>query len=590
VTHLRRFPPRARRSPGFFRLILAAWFACIVSCPSSTGAADSPDLPYVVERDVMVPMRDGMMLAANVYRPRQGTRFPVILLRTPYGKPNDTWGDAKRYTAAGYALVGQDCRGRGKSQGAWDPFRHDPEDGVDTQQWVASQPWCNGSIGTSGGSYGGWTQWSTAAAAVPQVKCMVPVVPFAEVYDDIAYPGGAFQLALLMGWGAAVAGIPLPPDKLDQAYRHLPLRTLGDQFDPKVSYISEWARHPVYDDYWKQRGIQRRFSDVTVPALNIGGWYDIFSKTTLELTDKVRELSRNPAARRNQVVVIGPWAHGVGARKVGELDFGEEAAVSIGELQFQWFEYWLKGATNGVQDWAAYRLFVMGENRWRHENEWPLQRTRFTPYYLHSRGQARSAKGDGTLDATAPEEEPADTFTYDGDQPVPTVGGNNLVGATAGPYDQSKVEERDDVLVYTTAPLAQDLEVTGPVKMILHAASSAKDTDFTAKLVDVHPDGKAFNLCDGILRARYRHGLHTPALLEPGKVERFEIDLWVTSNLFRRGHRIRVEISSSSFPRFDRNANSGNELGSDTELLAATQTVHHDAARPSHLLLPIIPR
>ncbi len=538
----------------------------------------------------MVPMRDGMMLAANVYRPRQGTRFPVILLRTPYGKPNDTWGDAKRYTAAGYALVGQDCRGRGKSQGAWDPFRHDPEDGVDTQQWVASQPWCNGSIGTSGGSYGGWTQWSTAAAAVPQVKCMVPVVPFAEVYDDIAYPGGAFQLALLMGWGAAVAGIPLPPDKLDQAYRHLPLRTLGDQFDPKVSYISEWARHPVYDDYWKQRGIQRRFSDVTVPALNIGGWYDIFSKTTLELTDKVRELSRNPAARRNQVVVIGPWAHGVGARKVGELDFGEEAAVSIGELQFQWFEYWLKGATNGVQDWAVYRLFVMGENRWRHENEWPLQRTRFTPYYLHSRGQARTAKGDGTLDATAPEEEPADTFTYDGDQPVPTVGGNNLVGATAGPYDQSKVEERDDVLVYTTAPLAQDLEVTGPVKMILHAASSAKDTDFTAKLVDVHPDGKAFNLCDGILRARYRHGLPTPAVLEAGKVERFEIDLWVTSNLFRRGHRIRVEISSSSFPRFDRNANSGNELGSDTELLAATQTVHHDAARPSHLLLPIIPR
>jgi hypothetical protein len=535
-------------------------------------------------------MRDGAQLAANIYRPLAPGRYPVILLRTPYGKPDAGWGDAKRYTAAGYALVAQDCRGRGKSQGAWDPFRYDVADGFDTQEWVGRQPWCNGDLGTTGGSYVGWTQWASAPNASPYLKAMVPIVPFADVFEDIAYPGGAFQLALLMGWGAGVGGVALNPEKLQEAYRHLPLRDFGDQFEKKVPFLNDWVRHSSYDDYWKQRGIDHRYAAITVPALNIGGWYDIFSKTTIDLVNRVRAQSRDRLVRRNQFVVMGPWTHGVGARQVGELDFGADAALKLNDLQFQWFEYWLKGRETGVQDWPALYLFVMGENRWRGENEWPLKRTQFTPYYLHSAGRANSTQGNGTLTAAQPAEEPPDQFTFSGKDPVPSLGGNNLVGAAAGPFDQAKVEARPDVLVFTTAPLEQDLEVTGPVRLILYAASSAPDTDFTGKLVDVHPDGKAYNLCDGIQRARYRQGLDKPALLEPGRVERYDIDLWVTSNRFRRGHCLRLEVSSSNYPRFDPNPNSGKPFGSDTEFLPATQTIYHDAPHPSHLLVPVIPR
>ena len=551
--------------------------------------AQEPERPFLFQPDVKVPMRDGVQLTANIWRPKTEGRYPVILLRSPYGKMDEKWDEAKRYTAAGYVMIVEDCRGRGNSEGKWDPFCYDVEDGFDTQEWVGKQQWCNGEIGTAGGSYGGWTQWAPAAKGSKYLKAMVPVVPFDNAYD-IAYSGGAFQLALLGGWGIGVGGVALGPDKLQEAFRHLPLRDFGDQFEKNIPYLNDWVQHSTFDDYWKPRSIEYHYEDVTVPLLNIGGWYDIFSKTTLELVAKVRANSRDRQVRRNQFVIIGPWTHGVGARKVGELDFGPDAKLNVGEWQFKWFQYWLKGRETGVQDWPAFKLFVMGENRWRGENEWPLKRTQSNSYFLHSAGKANSLKGDGLLSTVEPGQEKADEFTYDGKNPVPTVGGNNLIGAPAGPYDQTKVEERDDVLVYSTPPLEQDVEVTGQVKLILHAASSARDTDFTAKLVDVQADGKAFNLCDGITRARYRNGMENPSLLEPGKAERFEIDLWVTSNLFKRGHRIRLEVSSSNFPRFDRNPNSGKTFGTDTELLPAKQTIFHDAKHPSHLVLPVIPR
>ncbi len=563
--------------------------ALLFSFLAATALAQEAQPPFVFEADVKVPMRDGTNLAANIFRPKGEGRFPVILMRSPYGKGDEKFGDAKRYTAAGYAMVVQDCRGRGKSEGVWDPFRYDVEDGYDTEEWVGHQPWCNGSIGTAGGSYLGWTQWAPAPKGSHFVKAMVPVVPFGNAYD-VAYTGGAFQLALLMGWGSVVGGITLAPDKVPDAFRYLPLRTFGDQFEKKVPYLDEWVKHSTYDDYWKQRGIDHKYAEVTVPVLNIGGWYDIFSKITLDSVTQVRAASQDRMVRRNEFVVIGPWSHGAGASKVGELDFGKEAALNLGDLQFRWFEYWLKGRETGVQDWPAYYLFVMGENRWRGENEWPLKRARFTSYFIHSAGHAASLRGDGSMSTTEPGDEASDPFTYDGNKPVPSVGGNNLLGATAGPYDQARVEERDDVLVYSTPALEQDLEVTGPVKLVLWAASSARDTDFTGKLVDVHPDGKAYNLCDGIVRAQYRNGTDKPALLEPAKATRFEIDLWVTSNLFQRGHRVRLEISSSNFPRFDRNPNSGKPFGTDTELLSARQTVFHDREHASHLLLPVIPR
>jgi len=545
---------------------------------------------FIFECDVLMPMRDGTKLTANIFRPEGEGQYPVILMRSPYGKPDNKHNDARRYTEAGYAMVIQDCRGRGNSEGVWDPFAYDVQDGLDTQQWVGSQPWCNGEIGTAGGSYLGWTQWSSAPGAGSFLKCAVPVVPFGNGYQDAAYYGGALQLALVMGWGIAVGGVNLTPEALQEVYKYLPLNTFGNQFDKPIQYLNDWVIHSTYDDYWKQRSIDYRYDEITIPMLNIGGWYDIFSKPTIEMIAEVHDNSDNRAVRRNQFVVIGPWTHGIGKQKVGELDFGPDAKRDVGELQFQWFEYWLKGKETGVQQWPAYNLFIMGENCWRGENEWPLQRTRYTPMYLHSRGNANTPQFTARLSMHKPNDEPVDAFVYDAANPAPTIGGNNLVGAKAGPCDQSEIERREDVLVFTSAPLTEPIEVTGPVKMVLYAASTAPDTDFTAKLVDVHPDGRAFNLCDGIIRARYRHGMDKPELLTPGSIERYEIDLWVTSNLFKKGHRIRVEISSSNFPRFDRNPNSGLPFGADTELLAATQTIYHNTEHPSHILLPVIPR
>jgi putative CocE/NonD family hydrolase len=571
---------------GFACLTSSVWGQAARSPEEVTSAAK----PYVFSADVMVPMRDGTQLAAHVFQPTEAGRYPAILMRSPYGKPGDGWAEASRYADAGYAMVVQDCRGRGKSEGVWDPFRYDSHDGFDTQQWIAQQAWSNGEIGTAGGSYVGWTQWASAVNASPHLKAMMPVVPFADVYQEITYPGGAFQLALAFGWGASVGGLNISAEKLPEAYRHLPLQNWDAQFGRDVFFLDQWVEHSTFDQYWQQRGIQHRYDQVTVPVLNVGGWYDIFSKATIELVDRVRDESRDRLARRNQFVVMGPWGHGVGGRKTGELDFGESAAMDLQDLQFKWFEYWLRDQETGVEDWPAYRLFVMGENRWRGEHQWPLERTEFTPYYLSSEGKANSRQGDGRLSTEPPSGPASDSFVYDPQQPVPTTGGNNLIGATVGPYDQSEVEDRSDVLVYTSEPLDQSLEVTGPVTVVLYAESTATDTDFTAKLVDVHPDGRAFNLCDGIIRARFRDSMTDPTLIEPGRVYRYEIDLWVTSNVFLIGHRIRLEVSSSNFPRFDRNPNSGKRFGTDTELLTASQTVYHQPDRSSHILLPVIPR
>jgi putative CocE/NonD family hydrolase len=285
-------------------------------------------------------------------------------------------------------------------------------------------------------------------------------------------------------------------------------------------------------------------------------------------------------------MVVGPWPHGV-TRKVGEIDFGKEANLNERYLQSNWFDHWLKGKGTDIDNWAPLRIFVMGTKKWRNEYEWPLARTKFTPYYFHSNGNANTAAGDGTLSTQKPVGEPADEYVYDPANPVPTKGGCNLTIA-AGPFDQRENEKRDDVLVFTTDVLTDDLEVTGPVKTVLYAASSATDTDLTAKLVDVYPDGRAMNICDGIIRARYRNQ-GKAELIEPNKTYRYEIDLWPTSNVFLKGHRVRVEISSSNFPRFDRNPNTGHKFGADAEIIKANQEIYHDQLHPSHILLPVIP-
>ncbi len=551
------------------------------------------DLEVEFQENVMIPMSDGVELAAHVFLPKADGPFPTLLARTPYGKGDEKNGDGQYYASRGYAVVIQDTRGKGNSEGTWEPFLYDGKDGYDTHEWIGRQPWCNGSIGTFGGSYVGFTQWVSAPYASKYLKAMVPVVPMCDAYREGVYEGGAINLALMLGWGTLVS--PLTKDtasiKWDEYYRFLPLLEWEKFLGYEIFYLKDWVKHPTYDDYWKKRGIDDRYSDINVPILNFGGWYDIFSKATLEQVDRVRHESNNIPIRRNQFVVIGAWHHGGSDKgKVGELDFGKDCDLDRRTMQTKWFDYWLKDKKTGVEDWPPLYLFVMGENVWRSENEWPLKRTEFTNYYIHSEGEANTLEGDGVLATTPPLEDNKDTFVYDPENPVPTKGGNNLFGVEAGPYDQREIEKREDVLVYTTQPLKKAVEVTGPVKMVLFASTTAKDTDFTAKLVDVYPDGRAINLCDGIIRTRYRESDTDLTLIEPNKIYRYEIDLWVTSNVFLPEHRIREEVSSSNFPRFDRNPNSGKKFGTDRELFKATQTIYHDAGHASHLVLPVIPR
>jgi putative CocE/NonD family hydrolase len=550
-----------------------------------------------VRTEVKIPMRDGVELSANIFLPKVEGKYPVILIRSPYGKGDEKNGDGLFYAGRGYVVVSQDCRGKGSSQGQWEPFANERNDGRDTQKWLLEQPWCNGSIATAGGSYVGFTQWISAPNAGDHLKAMFPVVPLVDTYGDGVYIDGALNLALMMGWGSMVA---LRPGELvvmftwkeqdwNKAFRTLPLNEWDRALGRKVQYLRDWVAHPHFDDYWVARGVRNQWQDITVPICAVDGWYDIFSRSVFEHINAVGKMSRSPDARKHQHLLMGPWGHGISQDgKVGDLNFGKESVINLRELQTKWFDYWLKGDKTGADTWPAFRIFVMGRNQWRDERQWPLERTEYTPYYFHGEGAANTADGDGKLTTAKPQQEPNDEFVYDPNDPVPTAGGCNLVGCPAGPRDQSEVEKRNDVLVFTSEALKTELEVTGPVKVILYAASTAKDTDFTAKLVDVHPDGHSFNLCDGIARASYRDSKSEPSLIQPGKVYRYEIDVWVTSNVFLPGHKIRVEISSSNFPRFDRNLNTGEPFGTGTEFIKATQTIYHDKERPSHVLLPVI--
>jgi len=574
---------------------VATWLVIIIWC-FLYGPTTAAEKPYAiqVQADVKIPMRDGIRLSANIFRPKADGRFPTILSRTPYGKGETKNGQARFFAARGYVFISQDCRGKGASEGEWVPFMNEARDGTDTHQWILAQPWSNGRIGTAGGSYVGYTQWISAPGSGAYLKAMMPIVPLVDPYRDVAYVGGAYQLALLMGWGTGVSGVASTRGwdgtRWDTAFRTLPLCTWDQAIGSKVQYLRDWVAHWQYDKYWAGCSIRDRMRDITTPNYVVDGWYDLFAKSALEHVNTVRATSRSASARRHQYIMMGPWTHGISRNgKVGELDFGKDSIIDLTAISAKWFDHWLQGKKTGVEQWPPVRIFVMGRNQWRDEQQWPLARTKYTPYYFHGGGSANTLSGNGTLGIAKPGHEPIDRYAYDPNDPVPTLGGCNLGGCPAGPHDQTRAEQRDDVLIFSTPKLKHELEVTGPVKVVLYAASSAPDTDWTAKLVDVHPDGRPINLCDGILRARFRESADRPTPIEPGRTYRYEIDLWVTSNVFLPGHRIRVEISSSNFPRFDRNPNMGHPFGADADLATAIQTVYHDAARPSHILLPVIP-
>ncbi|MBL8130822.1 MAG: CocE/NonD family hydrolase [Anaerolineae bacterium] len=566
----------------------------------------------IVERDVEMMTRDGVVLRADIYRPNTPEPVPVLLERTPYGKglmpPYLLF--ALMAAERGYAVVIQDTRGRWASEGDGAPFVHEMQDGYDAVEWAAHQPWANGQVGMFGVSYMGYTQLAAAVMRPPSLKTIIPAETFCDAFGT-ALQGGAPTLGVTVSWGLiaqALHGIVRLPDTPEKGalfaawvaawdgmvrgdtFERLPLKDMpligrGGVAD----YVGTVLAHPTHDAYWE--ALRCPHESLDLPIFHIGGWYDIFIANTLSDYAGIRA-----AGNAQQKLIIGPWAHGNYESVVGEVDFGIQSdgmAILPEEMHLRWFDYWLKGTPNGVMDEPPVRLFVMGDNQWRSEQEWPLARAQNTRYYLHSGGRANTLNGDGALSPEAPSDEAVDSFVYDPRNPVPTRGGALCCGEAAlpsGAYDQRAIEARPDVLVYSTPPLERDLEVTGPLEVHLWAATTAPDTDFTAKLVDVGPCGYARNLTDGIVRARHHRSLDRAEFITPGEVYEYVIDLAATCNVFKAGHRIRVEISSSNFPRFDRNANSGLPLGEDTALRPALQTIWHDAAHPSHIILPVIPR
>jgi uncharacterized protein len=579
-------------------------------------------MAILIEKNLRVRMRDGVELATDVYRPHVDERLPTLIQRLPYNKELPTLlnltTDVLRAAQAGYAVVVQDTRGRFASDGTFNPFFDEAQDGADTIAWAASQPWSTGKIGMIGGSYYGATQWLAATQAPTELLAIAPHITAADYHEGWAYQGGAFELGFNLTWTlqalalgelmrglrtgrttrAAFMALVEAADETRELFWRLPLTDMPP-LEGVAPYYWDWLAHPTYDDYWRSIAPRERYGRITTPALNTGGWYDLFLGGTLANYRGMRDAGGSAAARRPHLV-IGPWAHGAATGAFPERSYGLLSGTDGFDLtgaQLRWFDHWLKGIDSGLLAEPPVRLFVMGANVWRQEADWPLPDTTSTPFYLHSRGRANSAAGDGTLSTVAPADEAEDVYLYDPRDPVPTVGGATFlpglaVAANAGPRDQRAVEGRGDVLCYTSAPLERPLEVTGPIELVLFVASSARDTDFTGKLVDVHPDGRAEILTDGILRARYRDSRSSPAPLEPGRVYELHLDLWATANVFGVGHRLRLEVSSSNFPRFDRNTNTGGTIAREgpADLVQAVNRVYHDRGRPSHLVLPVIDR
>ena len=554
---------------------------------------------------VRVPMRDGIHLDTNVFRPSGNYRFPVILVRTPYGKGMEIPPGYSSFLNHGYAIVMQDVRGRYGSQGVFDALKQEGPDGNDTLNWIAVQPWSNGKIGMLGGSYLGIAQWRVALLNNPHLKAIFPVVAGSDDYFDRFYsPGGATKLGHRLLWLSLNMNAPgTATPKFDSYVSHLPLRT-SDRAATRqtVKFYQTILDHPEYDAFWKEQSVLANIQQVHVPVFQVGGWYDNYVESDLEAFTALHKM---PGQEEKNRILIGPWAHNMSMPFAG-VNFGDDSSSPIRSYQIAWFDRWLKNGQDdsktfspaawhekrSLVDDAPVNIFVMGVNRWRDEQEWPLARTIYTPLYLASDGGANALAGDGRLDWRLPHKHSADHFIFDPRNPVPTRGGAVCCDPKIfpwGPMDQRGVEKRPDVLVYTTEPLKRDLEVTGPIRVTLYASTSAPDTDFTAKLVDVFPNGEARNLTDGILRIRYRNGLGKAELAKLGEIYPLSIDAGVTSNVFLAGHSIRLEISSSNFPRFDRNPNTGRPFADETRLEKTQQAVYHGGAYASEILLPVIP-
>lgn len=566
----------------------------------------------LIEKDVEIPMRDGVILRADIYRPSDEKKHPALVLRSPYEKEtlDRRWGQLSPigFAKAGYCVVYQDVRGTGMSDGDVNFFINQGPDGYDTIEWAAVQPWCDGKVGTFGHSFYAYTQLTAAVEQPPHLKCICPFMQGCKP----KYSGGFLPNALHADWllqqaerylnrmedpkrrAEAEAKLKEHTQNMNEQFRYVPeIDMPAMQLYPWFPYMEEYRTKVAGFDDPKVPLVEGRPIDlthITTPALMYCGLYDTSSKNgPIENFVTLTKENPNENVRRGTRLVIGPWNHScIFSNQQGELSFpgadGENMQIQSHIIRFM--DYWLKGEKTGVEEEAPIRLYVMGKNQWREEQEWPLARTVYTDFYLGSKEGANTLHGDGTLSLTLPEAgAPMDSFVYDPENPAPS----RAPGGCAGPIqDFRTVEERPDVLVYSTPVLEEGIEVVGLVQAELSISSSAPDTDFFCRLIDVHPNGKALNVTEGIVRARYNNTF-TENLLKPGEIRKLTVDMGNTSIYFGKGHRIRLEITSSCFPMFDRNHNTGNRPGTDRELAIATNQVHHSLEAVSKLVLPVIP-
>ncbi len=556
------------------------------------GAPQSAAQQIAQQFDVMVPMRDGIRLAADMWRPHGGGTFPTVLMRTPYLKAAERYPKlGKLYAEHGYAFVVQDARGRGNSDGDFDFFFADGEDGYDTIEWLAAQPWSNGKVGMVGGSYLATVQWLAALEDPPHLTCIIPQAPAGRYLEEIPAVGGAFMMQWALSWINGTSGRMGQGNATnldwDKIYQHRPLLTMDSVMGRVMPLYRDFLTNPVMNDYWKRiQFFEKDFQAVDIPALTFTGWFDGDQPGALYYWRGMRAYS---PGRDGQHVIIGPWTHGGairgGSEELGDMKFAPESVVDVDKLHLQWFDYCLKGESESF-DFPRARVYITGSEEWHDFTDYPPPDVVGQTLYLHSGGSANTLNGDGVLSWQEPGNEPPDHFTFDPKDPVPA----GIEGQALG-LDHRTIERRDDVLVYTSEPLPNSVTVVGNIKVNLFAATDARDTDFTAKILDVYPDGRAIKLgakAAGVIRARYRNGLDREELVPPGESQEYEIELYDIGHSFLPGHSIRIEISSSAYPYVNPNQNTGNPVATDTDWRVAHQIIYHDLERATRIILPVL--
>lgn len=566
-------------------------------------AVGLPQPKYSVEaiQNVSVPMRDGVLLSADIYKPSAKGQFPVVLIRTMYGKenPNDKYSlIGGLFASQGFAVVVQNVRGRFTSGGDFYPFVSEAKDGYDTVEWAGTQPWSNGNVGTYGMSYYGSTQWLAAQESNAHLKAMIPINTSQDPYDRWIY-SGIYHLndVFVWSWWTRRKGLMSEKDlnavNWAKAVSVLPVIKADDALGEDVAIFNDWMMNSHPGPYWDKVRVDTHIDHIKAPALIIEGWYDYYLNNALADFGRMKNSGGSPEAKQT-MMIIGPWTHNVKS-KFKDFDFGKSASFISGQAatMVRWFGYWLDGKPNRMTEGLPIKYFTMGENTWKESKTWPPEGVTNEAYYLHSDGKANSLKGSGSLSAIEPLKEAPDTFSSDPLNPVPSVGGTSVYGdlaAKAGPADQLAVESRDDVLVYSTAPFANDTEVSGPVTLNLYVSATTKDFDLAVKLTDVDPKGKSVNIASSVFRASNRDSIITPTPVKEGEVYNFKVLIGHTSILFRKGHRVRIQIAGSNFPEYGRNLNTGEDSVTTSQTVSSRISVYHDDTHASTLDLPVMPR